>query len=119
MPARSVDVNPGAGRATLSVANLAQRDFFNLPNALAVGRSVPAVVTFEIVWSGVRRRFNVRDAQNGFAGEFVENGRATIVWRADQAGFRFVSAAANTSTSTFAQIGHERNGVFFPAAGNR
>jgi hypothetical protein len=54
----------------------------------------------------------VRDAAHGFAGEFVETD-ARIAWSAGEAGLRFVSDPASTSTTIFALLGHERNGVFF------
>ena len=60
----------------------------------------------------VLRRVNVRDAANGFAGEFAETG-AAVSFSATEAGFRFTSAPAATSTSAFAEVGHERNGTFF------
>jgi hypothetical protein len=111
--AHSVQVNPGAGTARLRVNNLAIRDYTNIPNALALGNFVAATVSFEVIWSGpVTRRVRVRDATNGFAGEFVEN-KASLRWSATETGFRFESDPPRTSISVFAEIGHERNGIFF------
>src|SRR5262249_19645800 len=112
--AGSVQVNPGAGMAELHVRDLALRDYFNIPNALAQGAFVPATVSVDVVWSGpVTRRVNVRDAANDFAGNFAEN-QATVSFSATEEGFQFQSAPASTSTSVFAEVGHERNGTFFP-----
>jgi hypothetical protein len=44
------------------------------------------------------------------ASEAKEN-QATLSFSASQAGFTFVSDAANTSTSVFAQLGRESNGI--------
>lgn len=75
---------------------------------------MPSTVSFDVVWGGpVTRRVNVRDAANGFAGEFNES-QATVAFSATEAGFKFTSAPASTSTSVFAEVGHERNGIFFP-----
>jgi len=100
--------------AELHVRDLALRDSFNIPNALAQGAFVPATVSVDLVWSGpVTRRVNVRDAANDFAGNFAEN-QATVSFSATEEGFQFQSAPASTSTSVFAEVGHERNGTFFP-----
>jgi hypothetical protein len=59
----------------------------------------------------------IRDATQGYAGEFWQSeapGAATLEWSAIEAGFSFVSDPASTSSSYFAELGHERNGVFFP-----
>jgi hypothetical protein len=114
LPADSVQVNPGSGTAELYVHDLALRDYVNIPNALAQGAFVPVTASLDVTWSGpVTRNVNVRDAANGFAGEFNEN-QATVAFSASEAGFTFTSAPANTSTSVFAEVGHERNGIFFP-----
>ena len=117
-------VHLGEGKATLSVQNLAETDWKTSGNSLSMGKllgpGVPATVSFEINWSGVTRKVKVRDAKNGFAGRFLETG-ATMTWSASQKsqfggnthGFTFVSDAARTTKTNFAEIGHERNGVFF------
>ena len=106
----------GAGKASMNVANLQLRDFFNIPNALfrfLSPASVPASLSLDIDWSGpVTDRTHMNDPTIGFAGEFVLS-QATMTWSAENAdGFRFVSNPAGTR-SVFAQLGHMRNGVFF------
>jgi hypothetical protein len=49
----------------------------------------------------------------GFAGEFIRGG-AQMEWTAKVGDFMFVSDPISTSSSSFAEIGHERNGSFFP-----
>jgi hypothetical protein len=90
-----------------------------------------ALVSIDVVWNGpVTRRVNVRDAANGFAGQFNEN-QATVTWSTSStSGFSFTSNPGDFSTSVpevpgvngvtaplnfFAQVGKERNGAFFPA----
>ncbi len=49
----------------------------------------------------------------GFAGEFVRN-TAQMEFSAAVGDYTLVSDPMATSTSSFAEIGHERNGSFFP-----
>ena len=92
--------------------NLETRDFHDLVITLNRGPSVPADVSYRIRWSGVTDRVTVRDDTNQFVGNFIED-TATVSWSSKQKGFKFVSDPASTSTSLFAEIGRERNGVFF------
>ena len=86
-----------------------------------------------IVWNGpVTRQVNVQDTANDFAAEFKEN-QATVTWSAkSSSGFSFTSSPGNFSTSLpegpgvngvtaplnfFAEVGHERNGIFFRGGG--
>ena len=101
-----------AGEATL-IADLDLADYTSIPNSFALGAGVPAEVTYEVRWTGpIARDISVRDTANGFRGQFPEN-TATLAWSASRAGFKFISDSADTSTSVFAQLGRERNGVFF------
>ena len=61
-------------------------------------------------WSGVDERVKIRNSDTGFAGEYIHN-TATLTWSASESGFSFTSDPLD---SDFAEIGHERNGVFFP-----
>jgi hypothetical protein len=115
IPKNSVEVHLGAGTASLRVDDLALTDFFDIPNALSNGAlkgSSPATVSFDIHWSGVIERRQVRNADLHVAGLFLTTG-ASIRWTGTNAqGFTFTSDAAG-QTVVSAQIGHERNGVFF------
>lgn len=100
----------------MRLTNLAVPDFRDLGNALSGGPGVPATVSFDIRWGGTAKRLQLRNSDQGFAGQFIENS-ATVAWSANQAGFRFISDPANTTTNVFSVIGRERNGVFLPKAG--
>jgi hypothetical protein len=80
-------------------------------------KRVPArAVSFKVVWSGVDERLNIKNTDpvyGGFAGEFVRNS-AQMEWSAAVGDYTFVSDAIVTSSSSFAEIGHERNGSFLP-----
>lgn len=108
-------VNPGAGNAIYRANDVRVFDFHDIGNALFGGgpAPVPAIVSFEVRWSGVDDRVNIRNLTDGHAGEYVR-GHAQMEWSARVGRFRYVSAPLATSASGFAQLGTERNGSFFP-----
>jgi len=112
-----VDVNLGTGSASLQVSNAPILDYGSLWNALFGGGPppVPGTVSVRVDWQGVNQRLNIRNTDpvyGGFAGEFVRNA-AQMQWTATVGDLLFESDALGTSSSAFAEIGHERNGVFF------
>ena len=139
IPDEDVTVHPGAGTAEMHVHNLPELDYYSPGGTGDMASLGPtwqtgyfdATLSLDVIWSGpVTRRVQVRDAANGFAGVFNEN-QATVTWSGSSAsGFSFVSNPGSFSTSVpevpgvngvtvplnfFAQVGQERNGVFFPA----
>lgn len=96
----------------MSVHGLAVEDSKTIDNALARGPSTPAVVSFDTVWHGVKEVQRLRDTTNHFAGTFILDS-AQAAWSATEEGFSFESDPAETSTTVFAELGFERNGVFF------
>lgn len=108
--------HPGAGAATLEVVDLPLLDFGDIVNALTGATPpTPATVSFRVEWSGVESRVKVRDTTNDFEAQLIRN-QARMEWTATSGDFTFASAALATSTSSFAETGHERNGAFFPHA---
>ncbi len=112
-----VDVNLGTGSALLQASNVPIFDYGTIGNAIFGGGppAVPGVVSFKVEWQGVHQRLNIRNTDpvyGGFAGEFVRNA-AQMQWTAKVGDFVFESDALGTSSSVFAEIGHERNGIFF------
>lgn len=117
IPDDGVRVNLGKGRASLEADDVPIFDYKDIPNALFGGGPppIPGSVSFLINWSGVNQRLNIRNTDpvhGGFAGEFIRN-IAQMEWTATVGNFTFASAPLATSSSTFAEIGHERNGSFF------
>jgi hypothetical protein len=108
----SVDVNPGKGSAVMHGSGLVMPDYGDFTNSLFGGPSVPASVSFTVQWSGVAERVNVVNTDDGHAGEFVHNS-AQMQWSAVVGDYEFTSDPMSTSASSFAEIGHEQNGVFF------
>jgi zona occludens toxin (predicted ATPase) len=112
IPTHDVHADLGRATATMRVTNADVEDYHTLKNAILEGPSDPASVSFVIRWHGVKARVEVQDFELGFAGRFIEDS-ATVEWsaRVPSTGFRFHSDPA-----TFAEIGSERNGVFFHGA---
>jgi hypothetical protein len=117
LPEGSVKVELGKGSASLQGTDVPIFDYTTgLQSLFGGGPGTPGTVSFKVIWSGVQQRVNIRNADpvyGGFAGEFVRN-IAQMEWSATLGGFHFVSDPLGTSSSAFAEIGHERNGVFFP-----
>jgi hypothetical protein len=96
-------------------------DAFSIPNSLTpthpMGNIVRAVIdSLELKWSGLTRSIiGFSDPVNRFAGDFFETSASINVTvttkKSTGHGFQFVSKA--TTAVNFAQIGRERNGVFF------
>jgi hypothetical protein len=112
-----IEVNLGKGRAVVEARHVPIFDYGAIPNALFGGgpAAVPGHVSYRVAWSGVTDRLHIKNSDpiyGGFAGEFVRNS-AQMEWRATVGDFHFVSAPMATSSSTFAELGHERNGIFF------
>ena len=110
-------MNPGKGTAVMSAHNVPILDYGNFGNALFGGGPppVPGKVSFTVRWSGGRHRVKVRNddpVYGGFAGEFIYN-TAQLEWSGRVGDLSFVSDPISTSSSTFALLGHERNGRFF------
>ena len=108
----------GKGSASLQASDVAILDYGYIANALFGGRPTPTpgTVSFKVVWSGVDERLNITNTDpvyGGFAGEFVRNS-AQMEWSAAVGDYTFASDPIVTSSSSFAEIGHERNGSFFP-----
>jgi len=106
IPTDSVNVNFGAGRATMSVQNLQIPDFGTIGNALSGGSPTGhAVVGFSINWSGVTERFQNRQESlpTPFAGSFIKN-TAKMRWTAVEAGKTMIGLQKSTSVTI---LGHE------------
>jgi hypothetical protein len=89
-------------------------DYHDVANALTDGPSQEAKIWVDLRWTGGGGHVKIRDHDVDFGGRFVE-GSATIEWRGENAaGQFFQSDPATTSKLHFAEVGHERNGRFFP-----
>jgi hypothetical protein len=126
IPDSDVAVQFAAGKAEMHVNNLHLADYGNLANATGKDFQTafdPAVVSFDVVWGRpITRRVSVPDGTlgNHYAGKYVEN-QVTVSWSGQNlaTGFSFTSNPGTFATSShdggFAELGHERNGTFFPS----
>jgi hypothetical protein len=124
VPEDSIEVHLGAGDALLHLSDFPILDAFTVPNSInpahPAGR-VPAVIdSLSVHWSGILStiQFASTDPNDKFQGYFLENSatiEVTVTTPASDSlhGFQFVSDPASTTTSHFAQIGQEQNGLFF------
>jgi hypothetical protein len=123
VPEDAGEVDLEDGTAEFHAENIcAVFDAFTVPNSLSPDRSLGFVSgridSVDIKWSGVTKSFlGIHDAANHFMGNFFQIGNVTIAVTATTPkstghGFRFVSDPA-TTTVNYAQIGTERNGVYF------
>ncbi len=96
------------------VQNLPIRNYGSIPNALSGphARYTSGMVSFTITWHGMGKRSHIGDRKLQFTSGVLQN-KATMEWTATVNGVTYHSDPAHTSHSTFAQIGHERNGVFY------
>jgi hypothetical protein len=118
IPSSGIDVELGAGRASLQASDVPIFDYGSIGNALFGGGPppIPGTVSFRVAWNGVSQRVNIRNTDpvyGGFAGEFIRN-TAQMEWMARVGDYTFASDPLATSSSSFAEIGQERNGSFFP-----
>lgn len=117
IPGDGIDVHLGKGIADMMADDVPILDYGDIENALFGGgpAPTPGFVSFKVVWNGVDERLHIQNddpVYGGFAGAFIRN-TAQMEWTATVGDFTFVSAPLATSSSSFAEIGHERNGSFF------
>jgi len=114
VPWGSVKTTLRDGRATVDVAGLRVFDYGDTLNAVRGGgpAAVPYTMSFRVEWGkgGVARP--VWNEVDGHAGHFTY-GSARMEWHALGSDFAFKSDPLGASSSSFALIGHERNGRFF------
>jgi hypothetical protein len=127
----AVEVDFDDARARLRVRDLSLFDDHDLANSLTQGLGlpdppilpgfpaikgvppVPAKVSFDVEWNGALAMASIDNKAQTFKGSFLSTG-ATIVWSAEQAGFRFESdMPADPKANLISVLGRERNGVFF------
>jgi len=123
LPAGSAKVDLAGGTGRLLAKNICSVfDAFTVANSFSLDRALGfasgVIDSLDIRWSNVTRSvLGFSDSTNQFAGDFFEVSNVTIAVTATTPvstghGFQFISDPATTIVN-FAQIGSERNGVFF------
>jgi len=106
----SVQVNPGSGRALFQATNLPMLDYHDFGSSLTGGTTVPGVVSFDVEWAASHDRHHYRYAPTRWEGTFVQT-TASCSWSGRTAKADFSTETNNPTI--FAEVGHERSGVFF------
>ncbi|MEP6636524.1 MAG: hypothetical protein ABJB97_07340 [Acidobacteriota bacterium] len=99
-------------KARMTVDDLEIEDYGDLCNALADGPSVQATVSFDVRWKRPIATTAITNPTAEFTGLFTQT-HATVEWSAREKRFEFHSDPANTSRALWAEVGDERNGIFF------
>ncbi|MEX2554671.1 MAG: hypothetical protein WEB06_03460 [Actinomycetota bacterium] len=98
----------------MDVRDLASRDYHDLVNAITGGSFLPAVVSFRVEWTRSADKRHFHDVEDAFDADVVLNS-AKAWWRGETSEALYVANDISTSASLFAEVGHERNGVYFPS----
>jgi len=111
IPPGSVAFDFDAATASLDVSHLKIDDYGNVVRALTLDKEIATgSVDIDLDWSGALSTGSFTNTAHKFNIDFVR-GAATLSWAAQEPGFEFVSTSTNPGG--FAEIGKERNGVFF------
>ncbi len=109
-----VQVDLGAGRATLQVNDIAQKDYFDFENAILGNGATPRQgrVSFRVEWTATGPVTDVNNAAQRYRGT-VRTALAQMEWSGRSGDFEFQSAPLATSTTDAAQLGSARNGSYY------
>ena len=109
-----VQVDLGAGRATLQVDDIAQKDYFDFENAMLGNGATPRQgrVSFRVEWTATGPPNVVDDPAQRFRGT-VRAATAQMEWSGRSGDFEFQSTALADSVSDAAQLGSARNGSYY------
>ena len=116
----AVEVDLQNGFATLRANKVALDDYGDIGNALVGGGppEIPGTVSFVVEWHKAGDAFTIDNTDDptlggGLAGTFLPC-TAQMEWTARVGDLKFESDPLVTSSSAFAEIGKEANGVFKP-----
>ncbi len=114
MSTENVSVDLARGTALMTMRDVPVLDHGQIANAISgMGPDPkPATVSFRVEWSGGDGVVLIGNGAQGFGGQFLR-GRGQMEWSATVGDYHFESAPLASSSSSFAQIGRESNGVFF------
>jgi len=120
IPTSAISVQPAHGTAIMQVEDANVFDHGDFVHAILGGPPdlIPATTSFRVEWLGGGEEFVVNRADDGHSGVFVL-GSARMSWTASAGDYDFVSDPIETSSSSFAVVGVEQNGIFRPPISNR
>lgn len=111
--AESVNVDLAAGTASLEANDIHVFDFGDFVNAAIGGgaQPIPATASFRVEWT-CSDAVEFNNASQKFRGAF-KTGSARMAWSARVRDLEFASGLLESSSSDFAELGHENNGSFY------
>ena len=98
----------------MDVHDLRSRDYHDVVNAITGVPFLDAVVSFRVEWARSSDKHRFHDSDDRFDAD-VSFTSAKAWWRGETSEALYVADDIDTSASLFAEAGHERNGVYFPA----
>jgi len=112
--ADSVQVDLGAGTASLEVSDIQQKDYFDFENAMLGNGDTPrqGQVSFRVEWTANGPAQNVNNPTQEYRGT-VQPALAQMEWSGRSGDFEFQSAPLATSTTDAAQLGSCSNGSYY------
>jgi len=96
----------------MAVEGLALEDYGDFVNSLVDGPSLAGVASFRIEFSKSADKHRFRYAPEKWRADVVFN-EARVQWVGETAAPHFVTDLDGEQDSLFAEVGHERNGVYF------
>lgn len=112
IPDSAVIVDAKATSARYTLNNVPLFDHVNVETALAGQPGLPATASFDMTWHATGKPFDSRDTTQHFVGVY-RLAESRIEWSAIGSDFAFQSDPKSTSTTVYAAIGRERNGIFY------
>jgi hypothetical protein len=121
IPLDSIQVDPGAGTASMEISNITLSDTFTIDNSFSMMDpfATGVIDSLRVEWAGVTRRVRFSDPVNTFQGLFLQGAARgevqlrTLPGGAGGTGFTFSSGPLSSSSSSYAEVAQEQNGVFF------
>ncbi|OAI39788.1 hypothetical protein AYO38_07035 [bacterium SCGC AG-212-C10] len=113
MPVSGVIAQAGHGTGRMSMTDASVLDHGDFVHSVFGGPPDPirATTSFRVEWLGGGDEFSVVNGADGHSGVFVL-GSARMEWTATAGPYQFVSDPIEASSSSFAVLGTERNGMF-------
>ena len=110
----SVNVDLGAGTASVEVHDLPQKDYHDFENAMLGNGAKPrmGMVSFRVEWTAESDVQHYDNADQRYRAD-MRFASAQMAWTGSVDDFAFESAPIETSAADFAQLGQESNGSFY------
>ena len=110
----TVEVDLGAGTASIEVANIQQKDYFSFENAMLRNGDNPRQgrVSYRVEWTAIEPPTAVDNPGQMYRGE-VAPALAKMAWSGRSGDFEFQSHPLDTSTTDAAQLGSCSNGSYY------